>query len=778
MKNHLLKIFLFSILVPVFVQAQEHRGNTHGGLPHQHRGLPVTYFDPARSISGNGANINVVYHRINWRINPDSALKGIKGTIMTYFRTTAANVSSITFDMNTVALTVSQARFRGANLPGANIVESGNTLTINLGTTIAAIGTLDSIELNYAGAPPNPSGASIGYVKTTRATGRNVIYTVSQPFEDRDWWICKQDITDKIDSMDIYINVPNTFKAASNGRLMSVTASGLNSIYHWRHRYAIPSYLVCVGVADYVEYLGPSVNVSGTMVPMQHYLYPPQNTATVQGYCNMVGQALDTFSNYFGDYPYKNEKYGQYQMTSFGGMEHATFSAMSTSALTSWSTSIHELGHQWFGDKVTCATFNHIWLNEGLTTYTEIFGAEKVPNALIGSLATERSATKTTARGTTASPYLTTALTTNDIFGGSTTDIYARGAMVASMLRLILGDDKFYLALRNYLNDPANAYGPVTTDDLKFHMEAVSGLSLTEFFNDWVYGQGNCSYDVTWGVLSKTISLQLTQTSDVGTGFVTHFDTPLPIKILGAGVDTTVIIFDRNGVLSTAGARNPSAITTSNIIRIPLSFVPTGIQIDPDNLSLAGVGSATANNTLALNEMDLSGTREASYNNIRLAAAKQWPAPAYILEFSEDGLQFTDAGNMQSVATDANYNYFELRHYNRRTVNYYRVKTRDLNGAWKYSNTVKITVDKKNRLTILTNPVVNGRLNLSIPDDAGNAEISIAAASGKTMLSQKVQAGVSVISNIDISHLDAGYYVVWLKAQDGRVYAEKLIVGR
>jgi hypothetical protein len=770
MKRIVHAIFL---LITLNVTAQ-HAHERPGSSAHPVN-MTSTFFDHQRT-SGNGSNINVVYHRIEWRINPDSTSKGIKGTVTTYFKTTAANVNQLTFDMNTAALTVSSARFRGSNLPGANIVESGNTLTITLSATIASIGTVDSITINYAGAPPNPSGASIGYVKTTRATARNVIYTVSQPFEDRDWWICKQDINDKIDSMDIFINVPNTFKAASNGKLMSVAASGSNSIYHWRHRYAIPSYLVCVGVADYVEYLGPSVNISGTMVPMQHYLYPPQNTATIQGYCDFSGRTIDTFSNYFGDYPYKNEKYGQFQMTSFGGMEHATFSSMSTSALSNWSVTVHEAAHQWFGDKVTCATFNHIWLNEGFATYLEVFAAEKIPSALISSSAqTARSTTKTDARSVTASPYLVTANTTNDIFGGSTTDIYPRGAMVVSMLRLLLGDTKFFQACRNYLDDAANAYGPVTTDDLKFHMEAVSGLDLDEFFNDWVYGQGNCSYDVTWGSLGKKISLQLTQNSVTGAGFVTHFDTPIPIKILGAGVDTTVIIFDRNGTASIS----PDATTTTNIVRIDLSFVPTGVQIDPEAKSLAGAGTVTNSGVLSLEEAVLGGRHTGNGNELSLSVENSnRPTPEYLLESSTDGVGFTSLAVMKANGADASRKYFTYKDAARLAVTWYRVKFRTAAGDWKYSNSIKIAVDAPNRLRVMNNPVANGKLSVTLPALTATATLQIANTAGKVLLSETVQPGQLQLNGIDVSYLPAGYYVVRLTTNEKKIYAEKLIIGR
>ena len=50
--------------------------------------------------TGTGSNINVVYHRCNWAANPDDATKTLTGSVTTYFKTTAANVSSISFDFN------------------------------------------------------------------------------------------------------------------------------------------------------------------------------------------------------------------------------------------------------------------------------------------------------------------------------------------------------------------------------------------------------------------------------------------------------------------------------------------------------------------------------------------------------------------------------------------------------------------------------------------------------------------------------------------------------
>ncbi len=175
-------------------------------------------------FSGTGANINVDNYQIYWRINPDSAL-GIKGTVKIKFRTTAANVTSIGFDLRNT-FTVSSVIWNGAALTTTPQPSAGFILTIPV--NIPIMGTRDSITISYAGVPPLNNGAQEGFTFTTGAGG-NVMYTLSESYEDRDWWPCKADMQDKADTIDITVNVPHrnnnntaanatdTFWVASNG---------------------------------------------------------------------------------------------------------------------------------------------------------------------------------------------------------------------------------------------------------------------------------------------------------------------------------------------------------------------------------------------------------------------------------------------------------------------------------------------------------------------------------------------------------------------------------
>ncbi len=220
--------------------------------------------------------------------------------------------------------------------------------------------------------------------------------------------------------------------------------------------------------------------------------HPRLTQLKTMDYCK---DELVAFSQKFGDYPFKNEKYGMYEFGWGGGMEHQTFSAMGWASMTNWSTIAHELGHQWFGDKVTFATWNHLWLAEGFARYCEALAAELVP-ALAKTASSVRSGFKTSAIGTTLRGfgcYVPDAfIASSDALwnSGYGSSVYERGAMVVSMLRKIAGDAKFFQACRNYLNDPALAYRSATTDDLKNHFEAVLGYDLDPFFSDYVYGSG------------------------------------------------------------------------------------------------------------------------------------------------------------------------------------------------------------------------------------------------------------------------------------------------
>ena len=506
-------------------------------------------------VNPNTLNYDVTHHDLRFTVNPDTTTPFISGVVSTTFRA-LSNMTTVTFDMAT-ALTVSSVTMNGS---GLTFTQSNYELNINLPTTLST-GTTATVIITYAGSPPQAEAA---FTRSTHA-GTPVIYTLSEPFGARDWWPCKQDLNDKIDSFDIYITCPSAYIGVSNGLLQSTTTTGGNTTRHYRHNYPIPAYLISLNVTNYVTYniqagLG---TVQNPFFPINNYLYPEGNTTTVQTAINQTVPVMNVFEEKFGFYPYRNEQYGHVQFSWGGGMEHTTMSSMG-----GWSRSLiaHELAHQWFGDKITCGTWRDIWLNEGFAEYLAGLVVESLdgPASFISWKTTKINNITTATNGAL---YLTEAeaLNVSRIFSSRIT--YNKGSMVVHMLRWKMGDANFYQAVRNYLNDSNLAFGYAITTDLKAHLEAVNGASLSEFFNDWVYMQGYPTYTITaqnWGAGQAKITVSQTQ-SDPS---VTYFEMPLEIRLSGAGGATHDVIVNHT--------------TNGQQFIVSVPFVVTGVTFDPN----------------------------------------------------------------------------------------------------------------------------------------------------------------------------------------------------
>ncbi len=612
-----LNLLLFSLCIAIASQlsAQQEKPYYHNvrsanaASPADNSGLTES-----TGTSGTGANIDVLYHKIYWRINPDST-KYIKGSVQTNFKTNQNNVSIITFDLRSV-LIVDSVIFRNSQLPSGNITRSGNIVSIDLGTTLSA-NFIDSLIIYYQGVPPAASGAAQGYQKTNTAAAGNYITTLSESYEDRDWWPCKADMQDKIDSMDITVNVPwaalsesDTFWVASNGRLVDSAITSPNRSFTFKNRYPIASYLVCVSVAKYNKYYR-SVNISGTEVPVVYNLLIGKtaiNYTNILTAMDKINPLLVEFSKKFGDYPFKNEKHGFYDgLLGAGGMEHQTFSGISSGSLTSLRTLAHELMHQWFGDNVTFGNWNDLWLAEGFARYSEALAGELVPALSINPYTT-RNGFKTSALGlASASAWIpdgnagNSALIWSSSYGNT---VYERGAMIVSMLRSICGDEKFFKALTDYQTSLAGK--SATTDSLKNYFNKALGRDISVFFDDYVGGSGknalavggvgNPINTVNWNspAPNKLVVQMGTQTKSAGSN-VTYFRGPVVIHVKGsiAAEDTTITFFDwGSGNLSYAG-KGVGIPVTGNRLSYYLSFTPLTVAYD-DSARTLSTGS-TAN---------------------------------------------------------------------------------------------------------------------------------------------------------------------------------------
>ena len=506
----------------------------------------------AVAVNPNTLNYDVTYHKLEFTINP--AAYFVSGKVTTTY-TALANMNSVTFDLVT-QMVVTSVKKDNINLTFAQ--NASNELVITLPVT-QAIGTSATVEIIYSGAPP--SGGFGSFAATTH-NGSPVLWTLSEPFGARDWWPCKQDLNDKINSIDVYITAPSEYIAVSNGLEQSQVVNGANKTTHFHHGYPIPAYLICMAATNYTVYT-QTAGVAPNTYPIVNYVYPENFTSTVQTQLDQTPLILDLFSNLFEIYPFHNEKYGHAQFGWGGGMEHTTVSFMNN---FSRSLIAHEMGHQWFGDKITCGTWKDIWLNEGFATYLASLVIENFDGNAAFVLDKINMINSITSQ-TGGAVYLTDTEATNvgRIFSSRLT--YNKGAMVLEMLRFKMGDTAFFQALKNYLADSSLAYGYAVTTNLKSHLEAVYGSSLTEFFNDWIYNQGYPSYTITaqnWGAGQGRFTVNQTQ-SDAS---VSYFEMPVPVRIFGINGEQQDVVLNNT--------------INGEVIIQPINFPIASIEFDPD----------------------------------------------------------------------------------------------------------------------------------------------------------------------------------------------------
>jgi aminopeptidase N len=466
-------------------------------------------------------NFDVKYYRCQWQVDP--AVRYIQGQITVYYIiNTAAN--NIFFDMMN-GLIADSVKQRNSVL---NNLHSNNILQINFAGNIAP-GTLDSLIIYYHGVPPDTGFGSFVQSKHNNVP---IIWTLSEPYGSRDWWPCKNGLSDKADSIDVFIIHPSEYKAASNGLLQSETLSGVNTITHWKHRYPIATYLICFAVTNYTVF-NDSVQLGNSSLPMQTFCYP-ESVAVFQSNTPLVLDAMKLYNDTFGEYPFIKEKYGHVQFGWGGGEEHqtSTFIVGPDEGLMA-----HELAHQWFGDKVTCASWRDIWLNEGFATHMASLYMEKKYPA--NTLITRKNEIANITSLPNGSVWVDDTTSVNRIFDGRLS--YRKGSHLLYMLRWVLGDEVFFKAVQQYLSDSIVSYGFATTEDLKRNLEAVSKRDLTEFFEDWFYGQGYPSYNVQWSQLSNDyVRIKLSQSSSHSS--VNFFEMPVALLFRNATEQKTIIV--------------------------------------------------------------------------------------------------------------------------------------------------------------------------------------------------------------------------------------------
>jgi aminopeptidase N len=496
---------------------------------------------------------DLVYQRMEWEIDPN--VKYIKGSVTSYFKSQVKNLTKIEFDLNDT-LSVDSVIQNKLKIK-FTLIE--NKLIIPLNQSLSNQ-QLDSVQVFYKGVP-EPENTGFGSFTKSMHSGIPIIFTLSEPYGAMEWWPCKQSLVDKIDSIDVIVTSPEIYRTASNGILVSETTENGFRKMHWKHRHPITTYLVAIAVTNYAVYSDWLDLEDGRRIEILNYVYP-ENLETAKNETPVTAEFIQLYNQLFGEYPFANEKYGHAQFGWGGGMEHQTMSFMSN---FNYELIAHELAHQWFGDYITCGSWQDIWLNEGFATYLSGLVYENLQDGFWWPkwkrLNVERIVSQPG-----GSVFVKDTTDVEAIFSGRLS--YSKGAYLLHMLRWILGDDDFFKGVRSYYNDPEIANNFALTHQFVKHMETAGNTSLTEFFNDWFYGEGFPIYSAEYtngedGILKIILSQATTHSS------VNFFEMPVPVRVYSASrTDSTDFRLVN--------------ITNNQEFLVDVDFKVAELKIDPD----------------------------------------------------------------------------------------------------------------------------------------------------------------------------------------------------
>lgn len=542
--------------------------------------------------------------------------------------TTKMDVNSISLDL--LQMTIDSIIYHGSPITfGYN-----DTLLVpQFGSTLNT-GTTDSLTVYYTGTPQQDPSTFGGFY-----FAGDYYFNLGVGFESvphnygRVWHPCFDNFVERA-TYDIQVLTNNSQTAYCGGTRTNVQTVGTDSLLtDWELNTSIPTYIASVAVSEYTHVSDNYFSTSqGINIPIWLAAKAADTTNLKNSFINL-NAAMSSYETRFG--PYVWERVG-YVMVPFGGgaMEHATNIAYPLATINGsliYETLMaHELAHHWWGDWVTCETAEEMWINEGLASYCESLFLEDIYGAsnYVTNVRDNHYDVLHKAHISDEGFYALNAVPINHTYGATT---YNKGADVMHTLRSYVGDAKFFEALQSVQTN----YGDtdISSEEFRDQMNTISGVDVTDFFNDWIMSPGfshfattdletsqnGSSYDVTYAIVQRlkgasnyhsNVPLEVTFMDEnwnehtetvIMSGNVMSFSTSLTFDPTFVGINMSEKINDATTAESTTivsttvytQAHSNSRIAVSNVqdsalFRVihnwiaPYGSAPANIAISPD----------------------------------------------------------------------------------------------------------------------------------------------------------------------------------------------------
>jgi aminopeptidase N len=353
--------------------------------------------------------------------------------------------------------------------------------------------------------------------------------------EDTRYYLPTYDYPNDRLTTETILTVPAAWITVANGKLMGVAdATGGMKTWTWRESVPSSTYLITVAAGEFDE-----IKQSWRNIPVTYYAPKGRGDRLAANY-ERTPAMMELFTKKLGvDYPW--EKYAQVMVDDFvaGGMENSSATTNTSSSLKNPKLVpeypededpliSHELGHQWFGDLVTCKDWGDVWLNEGFATFLETVWTESHNSKDQAQYDLWKNARDWF--GNTdlyAKPIVRFDFNDSSIFDDNS---YEKAGWVLYMLRHQIGEDAFWRGLKRYLE--ANRGKNVVTADLVKAIEEANHIDVDRFFRQWIYGAGAPKFEVSYNYDdgNHQVMLKVKQTQKAE-GYVSIFQIPVEVEV-------------------------------------------------------------------------------------------------------------------------------------------------------------------------------------------------------------------------------------------------------
>ena len=284
---------------------------------------------------------------------------------------------------------------------------------------------------------------------------------------------------------DLKITVPSHLVVAGPGLLMNVSTKKNKVTYHWKTNYTISNYCILFNIGKYKVYKDELTTILGNKVPIEYYVLEV-DTMHAKKVIATKKRDNQILEKYFGEYPWAKEKIGIAEVPN-SGMEHQTmitfdnlFRYKTINGQYYSDNLFHEYAHEWWANKVTNKDWGHMWIQEGIGTYSEALamleiGGEPAYDEIIAGH-------RRNSRNKYAIVPAGDEITEKEVYSGG--DIYGKGSFFMHSLRYLIGDEIFFPTLKKLATDPQTTYDNfVTTMDVEKLFSTATGKDLKPFFD-------------------------------------------------------------------------------------------------------------------------------------------------------------------------------------------------------------------------------------------------------------------------------------------------------